>query len=325
MALNISGCDSCFDLDKDARPPPWQFNAYLPWFLNSTVTGVIQSITLPDNSNTPTKSCKLTGQAYPADVIYDAQGNITMTRLRLYHSGMLESCCEFCLTTLSCLVLKTQEDFINALKVAYAVADQSPVPIYPYSVFYIYFEQYLYITSIAIQDSLFALGRFLPLTRKVKMINSCWHKAGVFLVTLLLLQDPWMSVLITGSVAMVELDLLGLMYLWDISLNAISVVNLVMCIGIAVEFHTHIAHAFLQSPFNTRTARATDALVEMGSSVFSGTSHFLLLQLSNIPPGITLTKFFGVVVLAFSASDIFKVHSPRQKLQYNNPRLQVYY
>jgi Niemann-Pick C1 protein len=102
----------------------------------------------------------------------------------------------------------------------------------------------------------------------------------VFLVTLLLLQDPWMSVLITGSVAMVEANLLGLMYLWDISLNAISVVNLVMCIGIAVEFHTHIAHSFLESESRTRTQRAIDSLSEMGSSVLSGNQFgFILLTL----------------------------------------------
>jgi len=83
-----------------------------------------------------------------------------------------------------------------------------------------------------------------------------------------------MSTLITASVAMVEADLLGLMYIWDISLNAISVVNLVMCIGISVEFHTHIAHAFLESQSNTRTQRAIDSLSEMGSSVFSGTAPF---------------------------------------------------
>eukprot|EP01087_Luapelamoeba_hula_P018260 TRINITY_DN5868_c0_g1_i1.p1 TRINITY_DN5868_c0_g1~~TRINITY_DN5868_c0_g1_i1.p1 ORF type:complete len:1312 (+),score=147.15 TRINITY_DN5868_c0_g1_i1:59-3994(+) len=249
VVLNLTGCDSCFTLNPVTdRPLPWQFHQYLPWFLNSTVG----------------TDCKLTGQAYPADVKYNPDGTIQATRLRLYHS-----------------VLKTQEDFVNALRVAYDVADHSHLDIFPYSVFYIYFEQYLYIVSIAIQDSIYAL-------------------AGVFVVTLLLLYDPWMSLLICGSVVMVEMDLIAIMYYWDISVNAISVVNLVMCIGISVEFHTHIAHAFLQSSrAPTRTQRAIDALVEMGSSVFSG---------------ITLTKFFGVVILAFSSSDIFRIYYFRMYL-----------
>jgi len=91
---------------------------------------------------------------------------------------------------------------------------------------------------------------------------------------------------------MVEVGLLGIMKLWSISLNAVSVVNMVMCIGIAVEFHVHIAHAFAASK-GTRRERAKFALTEMGSSVFSG---------------ITLTKLLGVVVLAFSSSEIFTVY-----------------
>lgn len=39
----------------------------------------------------------------------------------------------------------------------------------------------------------------------------------------------------------------GLMVVWDIQLNAVSVVNLVMAIGIAVEFCVHITHAFTVS------------------------------------------------------------------------------
>lgn len=44
-----------------------------------------------------------------------------------------------------------------------------------------------------------------------------------------------------------SLILQGLMAILDIQLNAVSVVNLVMSIGIAVEFCVHIANAFLVS------------------------------------------------------------------------------
>ena len=37
---------------------------------------------------------------------------------------------------------------------------------------------------------------------------------------------------------------MGIMVVWDISLNAVSLVNLVMATGIAVEFCAHIARAF---------------------------------------------------------------------------------
>ena len=98
----------------------------------------------------------------------------------------------------------------------------------------------------------------------------------------------------TIVVAMIVVNLLGLMYVWDISLNAVSLVNLIMCIGISVEFCAHVSRAFSVSPFPSRIDRARDALARMGSSVLSG---------------ITFTKFVGIVVLAFAKSQLFEVCS----------------
>jgi len=84
----------------------------------------------------------------------------------------------------------------------------------------------------------------------------------------------------------------------DVNLNAVSVVNMVMAVGISVEFCVHIAYSYEEST-GTKNERARTALVEMGSSVFSG---------------ITLTKFFGVIVLAFSVSEIFQVYYFRMYL-----------
>lgn len=115
---------------------------------------------------------------------------------------------------------------------------------------------------------------------------------AVFLVTLALLGNVTMSLLVVFTVAMIEIDVIGIMYLWGINLNAVSTVNLVMAIGISVEFCVHIAHSFMLN-HGTRVERARAALTKMGASVFKG---------------ITLTKFVGVVVLAFSTSEIFRVY-----------------
>jgi Niemann-Pick C1 protein len=72
----------------------------------------------------------------------------------------------------------------------------------------------------------------------------------------------------------------------------VSLVNLAMALGIAVEFCAHVLHAFCTG-HGSRAARARAALVKMGASVTSG---------------ITLTKFAGVVVLAFARTQIFEVY-----------------
>ena len=107
-----------------------------------------------------------------------------------------------------------------------------------------------------------------------------------------------MTFIILGTVIMIEAGLVGVMALWSISLNAISVVNMAMAIGISVEFCSHIAVAFDKAK-GTRNERAFKALVEMGPSVFSG---------------ITLTKFVGVTVLYFSPSALFQIYYFRMYL-----------
>lgn len=61
--------------------------------------------------------------------------------------------------------------------------------------------------------------------------------------------------------------------------------------GIGVEFVSHIVRAYT-TVTGTATQRAASALNVTGSSVLTG---------------ITMTKFAGVVVLAFAKSQIFQV------------------
>ncbi|XP_057726281.1 uncharacterized protein LOC130941723 isoform X1 [Arachis stenosperma] len=100
--------------------------------------------------------------------------------------------------------------------------------IFPYSVFYIFFEQYLDIWKIALINLAVALG-------------------AVFVVCLVITSSLWSSAIILLVLVMIVLDIMGVMAILGIQLNAVSVVNLVMSIGITVEFCVHIAHAFMVS------------------------------------------------------------------------------
>jgi len=147
------------------------------------------------------------------------------------------------------------------------------IEIFPYSVFYIFFEQYLNIWTVALTNLAIAIG-------------------AIFVVCLLITSSAWSSAIIVLVLVMILADLMGVMVVLGIQLNAVSVVNLIMSIGIAVEFCVHISHAFLMSNGN-REQRARKALETMGASVFSG---------------ITLTKLVGVMVLCFARSEIFVVY-----------------
>ncbi len=68
--------------------------------------------------------------------------------------------------------------------------------------------------------------------------------------------------------------------------------NLVVAIGISVEFCSHITRSFEVTPGKDKIDRASRTLVTMGTSVLSG---------------ITITKLIGVSVLAFAQSQLFEI------------------
>jgi Niemann-Pick C1 protein len=158
--------------------------------------------------------------------------------------------------------LKTQADFINALAAARRIADdisqRTGAEVFPYSLFYVFFDQYASI--VAITQELLGLGL-----------------AAVLLVTALFLGSWRTGTIVAGVVALTVTSCLGAMGAWGVSLNAMSVVNLVISLGIAVEFCAHIARAFMSAgsglPIDhpagqkERDERMYTALVDVGPSV----------------------------------------------------------
>lgn len=184
--------------------------------------------------------------------------------------------------------LRSQDDFIaaysNARRIADTITEKTGVEVFPYSIFYVFFDQYLSIVKLTTTLLLVAL-------------------AIIFVITTILLGSLRTGLVVTLTVAMIVTDIIGTMAVFDVSLNAVSLVNLIICIGIGVEFCAHIARAYTYPSFSLlsrgaatykgKDARAWTALVNVGGSVFSG---------------ITVTKLLGVSVLAFTRSKIFEIY-----------------
>jgi Niemann-Pick C1 protein len=185
--------------------------------------------------------------------------------------------------------LHTQDDFISAYRSARRIADdiskKNNVDVFPYSKFYIFFDQYVSIVKL----SATLLGAAI---------------AVIFLLTSVLLGSIQTGIVVTITVAMIIVDIIGAMAVADVSLNAVSLVNLIISVGISLEFCAHIARAFSfpsttvmeRAPkhrFRGKDARVWTALVNVGASVFTG---------------ITITKLLGVAVLAFTRSKIFEIY-----------------
>jgi Niemann-Pick C1 protein len=185
--------------------------------------------------------------------------------------------------------LHSQNDFISAYRsarrIASSISEQNEIDVFPYSKFYIFFDQYISIVRLS-----------------VTLLSSAL--VMILLLSSVLLGSISTAVVVTITVAMTLIDIIGAMAVANVSLNAVSLVNLIISVGISLEFCAHIARAFTfpsttvmeRAPrhrFRGKDARAWTALVNVGASVFSG---------------ITITKLLGVTVLAFTSSKIFEIY-----------------
>ncbi|GFY60804.1 NPC intracellular cholesterol transporter 1 [Trichonephila inaurata madagascariensis] len=247
-------CESC-SLPRTQRPTGHVFNKYLQNFLQET----------------PSQTCSKGGRAQFGGAVEIKNANHTgvsvgATNFMTYHT-----------------ILKTSKDFYEALRWARKISgwltekiqngSSSEVRVFPYSIVHPFFEQYLTMwpdTCRSLSYSIFA----------------------IFVVTFLFLGlDIYSAFIVVIVIVMIIVNLMGLMYWWNISLNAVSLVNLVVGVGISVEFCSHLTHSFAISPEPTRIKRAQAALQKMGCSILSG---------------ITLTDC-GILVLAFAKSQIFQI------------------
>jgi len=252
-----SGCLECPKtfIEDGRRPSQETFNKYITFFL----------------SDLPSENCAKAGRASYNEAIsyiFDDDGvtHVRDSHFMSYHTAAIGS-----------------KEFYSALEQAQKLADSikemlaehgyEDVVFFPYSVFYVFYEQYLNIW----QDTFYSLGLSL---------------AAIFLVTFVLTGlDITSALIVFGFVTMIVVNMGGMMWLWGITLNAISLVNLVVCVGIGVEFISHIVRSY-STISGTSLSRASESLTITGNSVLSG---------------ITLTKVSGIVVLAFANSQIFQI------------------
>lgn len=126
----------------------------------------------------------------------------------------------------------TSADFIGALREARRIADavrqtlrasgHGDVVFFPYSVFYVFYEQYLHIW----RDTLVGLGVSLATVAGVTFVLTGLDAVSALLVFVL--------------VTMCVVNMGGLMWLWGVSLNAVSLVNLIVVSGGEVKQFSYI-------------------------------------------------------------------------------------
>mmetsp|Transcript_38081 Transcript_38081/g.91395 ORF Transcript_38081/g.91395 Transcript_38081/m.91395 type:complete len:947 (+) Transcript_38081:45-2885(+) len=116
--------------------------------------------------------------------------------------------------------------------------------------------------------------------------------AGVVIIVVVfgVIQDVKVSAVTVVSTCMVILETAGILHFWEIRINGVFTINMVICVGLAVDYAAHIGHCFKHS-YGTSHERALKAVRNLGPSVFNAVISTLL----------------AVVVVGFSQSFVFRV------------------
>ncbi|KAK3540401.1 hypothetical protein QTP70_030416 [Hemibagrus guttatus] len=237
------------------RPNVEDFDKYLPSFL----------------TNRPDLQCPKGGLgAYDTSVVRDnVTGEILASRFMAYHTPLTNS------QEFTAALLMARELAHNITKQMRNLSGTaSDFEVFPYSVTYVYYEQY---TTIVYEG----------------LVNLSLCLLPTFVVCCILLgMDLSSGLLNLLTIVMITVDTVGVMTLWSIDYNAVSLINLVTAVGISVEFVSHITRSFALSTLPTRVERAKDATAKMGSAVFAG------VAMTNLP---------GIIVLAFAKAQLIQI------------------
>ncbi|XP_074550135.1 patched domain-containing protein 3-like [Halichoeres trimaculatus] len=124
--------------------------------------------------------------------------------------------------------------------------------------------------------------------------------AVMLVVSLLLIPDPLCSLWVTFSIGSVTAGVTGFMWLWDVSLDSISMIIFTVCIGFTVDFSAHVSYAFVSSEKATPDERAVDALTNLGYPILQGVFSTILgvsvLATSEFNTFRTFFKIFFLVM-----------------------------
>lgn len=115
--------------------------------------------------------------------------------------------------------------------------------------------------------------------------------ATMMLISFLFIPNVLCSLWVAFSIVSIELGVVGYMALWNVNLDSISMVNLIMCIGFSVDFTAHICYAYMSSKATCPEERVRESLYALGLPIIQG----------------AVSTILGVSALILAGSYIFMV------------------
>ncbi|KNB45028.1 hypothetical protein JH06_1300 [Blastocystis sp. subtype 4] len=172
-------------------------------------------------------------------------------------------------------------------------------------------DQYGPFISMTSYSSMYPYYEMVGITFNETVINLLTSALAVMIVLFLLL-PPGPSFLAVISVLLADVCILAWIPLTGLNLNAITSTCMVMSVGIAVDFSSHVTHAFVETDGKGKTGgeRASLAVTRMGrsltTSAFTTFLSVFMLSTVNVPSNRTFfTMMTGVVIYGMAFGLLF--------------------
>lgn len=153
-----------------------------------------------------------------------------------------------------------------------AICKQSSLNATVFHPYFVFFDQFELVRPTAIQSMV--VGALI-----------------MMLISFIFIPNFLCSLWVAFSIVSIELGVAGYMSLWDVNLDSISMINLIMCIGFSVDFTAHICYTYMSSKARTPDERVREALYGLGMPIVQG----------------SVSTILGVVALLLADSYIFLV------------------
>ncbi|KAL3077404.1 hypothetical protein niasHT_030435 [Heterodera trifolii] len=123
----------------------------------------------------------------------------------------------------------------------------------------------------------------------------------MIVIALLLIPQPMCALWVALAIASIDMGVIGFMTLWDVNLDAISMITIIMSIGFSVDYSAHITYGYVCSTRTDPSEKICEALGALGWPLCQGAISTVLavVVLADVPAYMIVT-FFKTVFLAIT-------------------------
>jgi len=121
--------------------------------------------------------------------------------------------------------------------------------------------------------------------------------ATIFVVIVGLIWDIRTAIFVIFGLGFSIVELCGFAYYYGITINGVSTIYILLCVGLAVDYSAHVGHMFRIST-GTASERAEKALIRIGPSVFNAViSTLLAVVMLSTSKSFIFRTFFRILLL----------------------------